>query len=434
MNSSAKKGIFAALGLILAAFFILPFFIGQYAKNQITQIINQTSSPFTIHTEILAYHLGWLHSDIKLKIHLENYSQTDLIGDVRIYHGPLLCLNDQFHQRIWYIGPFAAAGNFKVNDAGLNSLRENELPPEIYLIIRQDFRANNFVDFHTPTLLLNNGGTQISIGSIDFRLMHSANHKHTLVNALFNEVKIDSPSLMSRLDLQFAALQMKLLRNDDNSWTSSSQIEVPNATFFDRLGRAEFQNIILSNEADSQNSKGLFGLGLHVDKIIMGQETSGPLNIQVYLRNFFDNDFTHFMNAQKFICEMDLAADLRLQALNPFIAATLQGVTAHIDSGTLKLSDGSSLIFEGNFAFPQINPNIHPLPLVSDMFAQSFLDFKLTVPESALKLTSAQANLLQATLLSFFQQGWLVKDNSALTMRIEHTPNGFLMNSKPWMT
>lgn len=433
MHNRNKKGILAFIGLILIVFLITPFIIGQYAKNQVTDIINQISSPFTIRAQILEYHLGWLHSDIKLRIHLENYSQTDLVGDVRIYHGPLLCLNDQFHQRIWYIGPFAAAGDFKIADPELNAALRNELPPEIYLIIRKNFAGDSFVELHTPAVLLGNNDNQISIGGIDLRLKHSFDQQHLQINALFNDIKLDSPKLMSRLDLQYAATNIDLTRNPNNLWSSNSRVQIPEATFYDRLGRAEFHNLVLTNKANPNAADNDFVLSLHADQILMPNQTVGPLDIQASLHDFYDKDLTHFMNIQKSIGEMNLPVDLRAQALDPFVTQLIQGVTANMTSATLKLADGSQISAKANFAFPQINANIRPLPAISQMFAQSFLDFQMLVPAGALRLTQAKATILQATLLSFFQQGWLEKQDDQFKMQIQYGPSGFLMNGKPWM-
>jgi len=433
MTNRNKKGILAFVSLILIVFLITPFIIGQYAKNQVTQILNQISSPFTIRAQILSYHLGWLHSDIKLQIHLENYSQTDLIGDVRIYHGPLLCLNDQFHQRIWHVGPFAAAGDFKVIDPQLKDLLQNKLPPEIYLVIRQNFAGDSFIEFHTPTVLFGDNDNQVSIGGINVRLRHSFNHQHIKIDALFNDIKLDSPKLMSRLDLQYAAANINLTRNENNLWSSDSRIQVPKAIFYDRLGRAEFHNLVLTNKASPSQTDDDFTLNLHTDQIIMLNQIVGPLDIQASLHNFYDKDLSYFMNIQKSIGEMNLPLDLRAQALDPFVTQLIQGVTVNMTSATLKLADGSQISAKANFAFPQINANIRPLPAISQMFTQSFLDFQMLVPASALQLTQAKATILQASLLSFFQQGWLEKQDDHFKMQIQYGPSGFLLNGKPWM-
>lgn len=433
MNTKKKQGIFALIGLILILFLITPYLIGQYAKNQITQIINQTSSPFTIRAQILKYHLGWLHSDIKLQIHLENYTQTDLLGDVRIYHGPILCLNDKYHQRVWHIGPFAAAGNFQLIDKELNAVLQNKQNPTVYLVIRQNFQGDDFIGFHTPPLVTHSDNTVMSIGSVDLRIMHSLNDQHTSINALFNDLHIDSQAAMLRLDLPYSTLKMNLTHHADHSWTANSQLYIPQASFYNHLGSAELRNITLSNQADSQDQRDLFSLNLHLEQISMNQQIDGPLDMQIYLRNFFDKDFTHFIDAQKFICEMDLPTDLRIQALDPFFTQLLQSVTAHVNGATLKLADGSHIALTANFAFPQVNANLRPLPPLTSLFGQSFLDLKLTVPTNGLKLTSPKANLLQATLLGFFQQGWLIKENDAFSLRLQHSPTGFLMNGKTWL-
>ncbi len=433
MKRRWPRNLMLVIGILIAALLLTPFLIGLYARTQIISVINRTTSPFAIRAQVVSYQPGWFISHMHLKIFLANPTYTSLEGDVSIYNGPLILFLDWRHQSHWYLSYFAAKGDFKVVDPHLDQLLHDGIPEEIFIAIRQNLHLNSIIHVHIPEFtIIRPDQTRTDIGGITFHLFHSRHHNHIRLHGLLNDVSIDSPSLRSRLTVQYAALNLDINRDKTGLWTGITKITTPLATFADQLGSAKLTNIQLVTQTNHNDPKNLFNLTFDIQKIALIDSTIGPFVANATIRHFYDADLGNFMAIQKFVCEMNLPKDLRDQALDPFVTQLLQGVTAHLNQATLQSNFGT-IDAKANFVLPQINANIRPLPTVSSMFHASQLDAKLIIPAAALKLSTTQANLLQATLLGYFQQGWLVKTGDHYTLRLTHDVNGYKINGTPWL-